>query len=112
MKLHRTDIPAAVSDLGTTVVEVLPIDTVGDALADFSLPDISLPDLDDATDTVVEIGRSGSRRAFALVRVVRRNPLRSLLLLAGVTALVAVVLTVARRSSDPEGSRLTIADAA
>lgn len=108
MNLTRTDIPATVSDLGTTVVEVLPIDVVGDALSD-----LPVPDLDEATETVAEFGRRSSRGAIAVVGVARRNPVRTALALIGLVAVVTLVVALMTRSSDSaDESQLTMADAA
>jgi hypothetical protein len=97
MKLHDTDL--------TPLVDVLPIEVVTDAIGD-----LSLPDLDDATDLAVELGRSGSRGAVRVVRTVRRHPYRFTVVLSAIVgAALAIAIMRRRRPSSPE---LTFAEAA
>jgi hypothetical protein len=108
MNLRDTTIPSAVSDLGSTVVEILPIETVTGAV-DGAL-DV-LPDLDTVTDVAVEIGRTGSRRVVRVAGTVRRHPYRSVLILSAlVGVLVGLAIVKQRRSSD--APQLTMAEAA
>lgn len=104
MKIQDTALPP-LSDLGSTVVDVLPVEVVTDALGD-----VSLPDLEAAADVAVDLGRSGSRRVVRVARTARRNPYRSTLLLSVlIGAVVAIALIRRRRTESPE---LTVAEAA
>jgi hypothetical protein len=110
MNLRDSSIPSTVTDLGTTVVELLPVELSVDRVTDV-IDDLPLPDLDAVADVAVEIGRSGSRRIVRVARTAGRHPYRTTLVLSSLLAVVVALAIVKRRRSN-ESPQLTMAEAA